>query len=70
MVSTLPQESKTNYDKQYFEANINNIKNTCKGIKFTTTVKMHLLIFQSVYLPMVLQLQTKLKFLTSLIIIW
>ena len=70
MVSTLPQENKTNYYKQYFEANINNIKNTWKGIKFITTVKMHLLIFQSVYLPMVLQLQTKLKFLTSLIIIW
>ena len=70
MVSTLPQESKTNYYKQYFEANTDNIKNTWKGIKFIITVKMHLLIFQSAYLPMVLQLQTKLKFLTSLIIIW
>ena len=56
MVSTIPQESKTNYYKQYFEANTDNIKNTWKGIKFIITVKMHLLIFQSAYLPMALQL--------------
>ena len=57
------------YYKQYFEATMNYIKNTWKGIKAIITVKIHLLIFQSVYLPMVLQSQTKLKFQTSLIII-
>ena len=39
MLSTLLKKSKTNYYNQYFEANMNNIKNTWKGIKSILTIK-------------------------------
>ena len=39
MLSTLLKISKTNYYNQYFEANMNNIKNTWKGIKSILTIK-------------------------------
>ena len=39
MFSTLSKKSKTNYYNQYFEANMNNIKNTWKGIKSIITIK-------------------------------
>ena len=51
---------------------MNNIKNTWKGIKSIITIKglkIHYLIFQSVYLRIVLHSQIKLKYQTSLIII-
>ena len=34
-----PKKSKSNYYNQYFRANMNNIKNTWKGIKFAITFK-------------------------------
>ena len=40
MLSTLLKISKTNYYNQYFEANMNNIKNTWKGIKSILTIKI------------------------------
>ena len=39
MLSTLLKKSKTNYYNQYFEANMNNVKTTWKGIKSITTIK-------------------------------
>ena len=39
MLSTFLKKSKTNYYNQYFEANMNNIKNTWKGIKSILTIK-------------------------------
>ena len=39
MLSTLFRKSKSNYYNQYFRANVNNIKNTWKGIKSTITIK-------------------------------
>ena len=39
MLSTLLKKSKTNYYNQYFEANMNNIKNTWKRIKSIITIK-------------------------------
>ena len=39
MLSTLLKKSRTNYYNQYFEANMNNIKNTWKGIKSILTIK-------------------------------
>ena len=39
MLSTLLKTSRTNYYNQYFEANMNNIKNTWKGIKSILTIK-------------------------------
>ena len=39
MLSTLQKKSKTNYYNQYFETNMNNIKNTWKGIKSIITIK-------------------------------
>ena len=39
MLSTLLKKSKTNYYNQYFKANMNNIKNTWKGIKSIITIK-------------------------------
>ena len=39
MLSTLLEKSKTNYYNQYFEASMNNIKNTCKEIKSMLTIK-------------------------------
>ena len=39
MLSTLNKKSKTNYYNQYFKANMNNIKNTWKGIKSIITIK-------------------------------
>ena len=39
MLSTLLKKSKTNYYNQYSEANMNNIKNTWKGIKSILTIK-------------------------------
>ena len=39
MLCTLLKKSKTNYYNQYFEANMNNIKNKWKGIKSILTIK-------------------------------
>ena len=39
MLSTLLKKAKQNYYNQYFEANMNNIKNTWKGIKSILTIK-------------------------------
>ena len=39
MLSTLLKKSKIGYHNQYFEANMNNIKNTWKGIKSILTIK-------------------------------
>ena len=39
MLSTLLKTSRTNYYNQYFEANMNNIKNTWKGVKSILTIK-------------------------------
>ena len=39
MLSTLLEKSKTNYYNQYFEASMNNIKNTWKEIKSMITIK-------------------------------
>ena len=50
-------------------ASMSNIKYTWKGKKSLIIVQIQLLIFQSVYPPMVVQSETELKFQTSLIII-
>ena len=39
MLSTLLKKSETNYQKQYFEANMNKIKITWRGIKSIITFK-------------------------------
>ena len=39
MLSTLLKKSKSNYYKKYFRANMNNIKNTWRGIKSIITIK-------------------------------
>ena len=39
MLSALLKKSKTNYYNQYFKANMNNIKNTWKGIKSIINIK-------------------------------
>ena len=39
MLFTLLKKAKQNYYNQYFEANMNNIKNTWKGIKSILTIK-------------------------------
>ena len=39
MLSTLLKKSKSNYYKQYFRTNMNNIENTWKGIKSIITIK-------------------------------
>ena len=39
MLSTLLKKGKSNYYNQYFRANMNNIKNTWKGIKSILTIK-------------------------------
>ena len=39
MLSTLLKKSKSNYYNQHFRANMNNIKNTWKGIKSITTIE-------------------------------
>ena len=39
MLSSLLKKSKTNYYNQYFEAHMNKIKNTWKGIKSILTIK-------------------------------
>ena len=39
MLSTLLKKRKSNYYNQYFRGNINNIKNTWKGIKSIITIK-------------------------------
>ena len=39
MLCTLLKKSKTNYYIQYFEATMNNIKNTWKGIKSILSIK-------------------------------
>ena len=39
MLSKLFKKCKTNYYNQYFKANMNNIKNTCRGITSLITVK-------------------------------
>ena len=40
ILSVLLKKSKTNYYNQYFKANMNNIKNTWKGIKSIITIKI------------------------------
>ena len=39
MLSTFFKKRKSNYNNQYFRANMNNIKNTWKGIKSILTIK-------------------------------
>ena len=39
MLSTLLKKRKSNYYNQYFRANMNNIKNSWKGIKSIITIK-------------------------------
>ena len=39
LISTLLKRGKQNYYKKYFESNLNNSKNTCKGIKSIITMK-------------------------------
>ena len=47
------KKCKINYYNQYFKANMNNIKNTwLTGINLLKLLKIYILIFQRIYLPM------------------
>ena len=46
MISTLLKQSKKNYHDKYFKDNINNMKNTWKGIKFIISLQKRQMIHQ------------------------
>ena len=60
MVSTLLKIRKICYYNQYFEANMNNIKSTWKGIKSIITIKNTSSDFPKYLSSMVIHSQTKL----------
>ena len=66
LISTLLKRSKQNYYKKYFESNLNNSKNTWKGIKSIITIKLlSYQLYLEFFLLVKIQSLTLVKLLTS-----
>ena len=66
LISTLLKRSKQNYYKKYFESNLNNSKNTWKGIKSIITIELlSYQLYLEFFLLVKIQSLTLVKLLTS-----